>query len=102
MVALNLNITKFLRRLNIFVSNISRSATDYQLNKLFSEYGVVSSAKIIIDKITEKSEGFGFVEIKELSAARKAIGSLDGTLFLGEVINVSEARPEMDFVENKI
>lgn len=62
--------------MNIFVSNISRSATNFQLNKLFSEYGDVISAKIVIDKITEESRGFGFVEMKELSAAQKAIDSL--------------------------
>lgn len=79
--------------MNIFVSNISRSATNFQLNKLFSEYGDVISAKIVIDKITEESRGFGFVEMKELSAAQKAIDSLNGTLFLGKTINVSGARP---------
>lgn len=79
--------------MNIFVSNISRSATNFQLNKLFSKHGDVISAKIVIDKITEESRGFGFVEMKELSAAQKAIVSLNGTLFLGKTINVSEARP---------
>lgn len=78
--------------MNIFVSNISRSATNFQLNKLFSEYGDVISAKIVIDKITEESRGFGFVEMKELSAAQKAIDSLNGSLFLGKTINVSDAK----------
>lgn len=94
LVALDLIRTKyFIYTMNIFVSNISRSATNFQLNKLFSEYGEVQSAKIVIDKITEESRGFGFIEMKELSAAQKAIDSLNGTLFLGKTINVSEARP---------
>jgi len=79
--------------MNIFVSNINRSATNFQLNKLFSEYGEVTSAKIVIDKFTEESRGFGFIKMKELSAAQKAIDSLNGALFLGKTINVYEAKP---------
>lgn len=80
--------------MNIFVSNISRSATNFQLSKLFSEYGKVIHAKIVIDKITEESKGFGFIEMKELSDAQKAIDFLNGSLFLGNIIDVSEAKTE--------
>lgn len=79
--------------MDIFVSNICRAATNFQLNKLFSEYGEVTSAKIMIDEITEESRGYGFIEMKELSDARRAVESLNGTLFLGKIINVSIAKP---------
>ncbi len=80
--------------MNIFVANISQSATDFQLKKLFSTYGEVQSAKIVVDEISEESKGFGFVEMREKSAAQNAISSLDDTLFLGKLIEVSEAKPK--------
>ena len=90
MVALN-DVTK-LFYMNILVSNVSHSATDFQLNKLFSAFGEVTSAKIALDELTEESKGFGWVLIEDLKAAQNAIQSLDGSLFLGMEIQVSEAK----------
>ena len=82
--------------MNIYVANISFKATDSDLKELFEEYGDVSSAKIIIDKETQRSRGFGFVEMSDDSAARQAITKLNGALFQGKNLMVNEARPKTE------
>ena len=79
--------------MNIFVAKLSFAVNDEDLNGLFAEYGEVSSARVIMDKMTGKSKGFGFVEMPDDEAAKKAISELDGCEFDGRVIAVSEARP---------
>jgi len=79
--------------MNIYVSNLGYGTLDQELNKLFSEYGEVSSAKVITDKFTGKSRGFGFVEMPDDSAAEKAIKDLSGKIVDGRPVKVSEARP---------
>ncbi|PWT77499.1 MAG: RNA-binding protein, partial [Bacteroidetes bacterium] len=59
----------------------------------FAEYGEVTSAKVIMDKFTNKSRGFAFVEMPDDEAAKKAIAELDGASVDGRTINVSVARP---------
>jgi len=82
--------------MNIFVSNLSFNVTDEDLNDFFAEYGEVTSAKVIMDKFTGQSRGFGFVEMSDDDQARKAIEELDGGMVEGRAIRVSEARPRED------
>jgi RNA recognition motif-containing protein len=79
--------------MNIYVSNLSYNVTDEDLQDFFAEYGEVSSAKVITDKFTNRSRGFGFVEMSDDEAARKAITELDGGIVEGRAIKVTEARP---------
>ena len=82
--------------MNIYVAKIAFKATDNELKELFEEYGEVSSAKIIMDKLTNRSRGFGFVEMPDDAAAKEAMNSLNGFNFLGKDLTVNEARPKTD------
>src|ERR1700759_315851 len=79
--------------MNIYVSNLSFNVQDEDLQEYFAEYGEVSSAKVIMDKFTNRSRGFAFVEMPDNEAAKKAIQELDGASVDGRTINVSEAKP---------
>jgi RNA recognition motif-containing protein len=79
--------------MNIYVSNLSFNVQDDDLRGFFKEYGDVSSAKVIMDKFTSQSRGFGFVEMPNNSEAQKAIQELDGIMTDGRAIKVSEAKP---------
>ncbi|MGN6493137.1 MAG: RNA recognition motif domain-containing protein [Agriterribacter sp.] len=80
--------------MNIYVSNLGYSVQNEDLSKLFTEYGNVSSAKVITDKFTNRSKGFGFVEMTDQKAAETAIKELDGKMVDGRSVRVSEARPK--------
>jgi RNA recognition motif-containing protein len=80
--------------MNIYVSNLSFNVTDEELKEFFTPYGEVTSAKIIMDKMTSQSRGFGFVEMPDDAASKKAIAELDGTTVESRVIKVNEARPK--------
>ena len=80
--------------MNIYVSNLSFAVQDEDLREFFAEYGEVSSAKIITDKLTNRSRGFGFVEMPDDAAAEKAIKELDGGMVDGRAIKVTVARPK--------
>lgn len=82
--------------MNIYVANIPFKASEQELKGLFEEYGEVSSAKIIMDKVTQRSRGFGFIEMADEAAGRQAITSLNGFNFLGKTLVVNEARPKTD------
>jgi len=82
--------------MNIYISNISFKASEDELRELFEEYGDVSSAKIILDKETQRSRGFGFVEMPDDAAAREAIKALNGFNLVGKDLSVTEARPKTD------
>jgi RNA recognition motif-containing protein len=82
--------------MNIYVANIPFKASDSELKELFAEYGDVSSAKIVMDKITQRSRGFGFVEMPDDAAGKEAISKLNGFNFLGKDLTVNEARPKTD------
>ena len=82
--------------MNIYVANIPFKASEQELKGLFEEYGEVSSAKIIMDKVTQRSRGFGFIEMADDASARQAINSLNGFNFLGKTLVVNEARPKTD------
>ena len=79
--------------MNIYVSNLSFAVVDEDLRSYFAEYGEVSSAKVIMDKYTNRSKGFGFVEMSDDAAAQKAIAELDGATVDGRAIKVSVAKP---------
>lgn len=76
----------------IFVGNLPFSATDQVLNDTFAQYGAVESAKIIMDRNTGRSKGFGFVEMATDADAATAIEKLNGAEYEGRTITVSEAR----------
>ena len=80
--------------MNIYVSNLSFAVQDEDLRSYFAEYGDVTSAKVIMDKFTNRSKGFGFVEMSDETAAQKAIAELDGATVDGRSIKVSVARPK--------
>jgi len=79
--------------MNIYVSNLSFNVRDEDLHEYFAEYGEVSSAKVIMDKFTNRSRGFAFVEMPDDEAAKKAIQELDGASVDGRTINVAVAKP---------
>ena len=83
--------------MNIFVSNLSFNVQDEDLREFFAPYGEVTSAKIINDRESGRSRGFGFVEMSDDTASRKAIADLDQTTLEGRTIKVMEAKPK----ENK-
>ncbi|RPD51770.1 RNA recognition motif domain-containing protein [Paracnuella aquatica] len=82
--------------MNIYVSNLSFNVQDEDLREFFTEYGEVSSAKVITDKFTNKSRGFGFVEMPDDAAAQQAINELDQATVEGRTIRVMEAKPKED------
>ena len=79
--------------MNIFVAGLSFKVNDADLANLFEEYGQVSSARVITDRQTGRSKGYGFVELDE-EAGAKAIEELNGAEYDGRTISVSEARPK--------
>jgi RNA recognition motif-containing protein len=78
--------------LNLFVGNLPFSTTDAELHRMFEAYGTVDSARVITDRETGRSRGFGFVEMPD-EAANAAIEALDGSDVGGRNIKVNEARP---------
>ncbi len=76
----------------IFVGNLPFSATDQVLNDTFAQYGAVESAKVITDRATGRSKGFGFVEMATDAEAQTAIEKLNGAEYEGRTITVNEAR----------
>ena len=82
--------------MNIYVSNLSFNVQDEDLRGFFEEYGDIKSAKVITDKATGRSKGFGFVEMSDDAAGAKAIAELDGSVADGRTIKVTEARPKED------
>lgn len=80
--------------MNIYVSNLGYSFSTEDLTELFAAYGSVDSARIITDKFTKQSRGFGFVEMSDSDSAERAIKDLNGTMQDGRSIKVIEARPK--------
>ena len=77
----------------LYVGGLPYSTTDERLEQLFSEQGEVESAKVITDRDTGRSRGFGFVEMESAGDAQKAISALNGTELDGRTLTVNEARP---------
>lgn len=86
--------------MNIYVSNLSFNIQDEDLQGFFEEYGEVTSAKVITDKATGRSKGFGFVEMSDDAAATKAIAELDGSTADGRTVKVTVARPKEERTNN--
>lgn len=82
--------------MNIYISNLSYAVNDGDLKELFSEYGEISSAKVITDRETGRSRGFGFVEMADDAQGQKAIDELNQAEYDGKVISVTVARPRTD------
>jgi len=80
--------------INIYVGNLSFDSSENDLRGLFETYGAVGSAKIIIDQFSNRSRGFGFVEMENREEGLKAIQSLDAKDFGGRSLKVNEARPK--------
>jgi RNA recognition motif-containing protein len=82
--------------MNIYVSNLSFNVQDEDLREFFTPYGEVTSAKVITDKESGRSRGFGFVEMSDDAAAQKAITELNDASVDGRTIKVMEAKPKED------
>lgn len=80
----------------LYVGNLSYSCDDQSLQEAFSSFGEVVSARVITDKMSGRSKGFGFVEMGSAEAASKAIEAMNGREFMGRNLSVSEARPQED------
>lgn len=78
----------------LYVGNLPFTVTEESLNQKFAEFGAVTSAKIITDRETGRSKGFGFVEMEDDAGADNAINTLNGGDFGGRAMIVSEARPQ--------
>ena len=86
--------------MNIYISNLSFNVEDDDLRGFFEEYGAVTSAKVILDKFTQRSRGFGFVEMSDDVAAEKAIKELNGAHVEGRAISVTVAKPREEKSNN--
>ncbi len=86
--------------MNIYISGLSYGMHDSDLKNLFTAYGEVSSAKIIMDRYTGKSRGFGFVEMPNTAEAEKAIAELNGTTHEGKTIAVNIAKEKTEASRN--
>jgi RNA recognition motif-containing protein len=82
--------------MNLYIGNLANEVTDEDLRKTFSEYGEVSSAKVIKDNYSHLSRGFGFVEMPNNSEADAAIKALNREELKGSRIQISEARPKKE------
>ena len=79
--------------MNMYIGNLAHDVTEDDLRNTFSEFGEVSSVKIIIDKFSGRSKGFGFVEMPNNSEADQAIKALNGKVLNGRSIKVNQAKP---------
>jgi RNA recognition motif-containing protein len=77
--------------MNLFVAGLPYDVDNEELKAIFEEYGAVTSAKVILDKETHKSRGFGFVEMSDSAEAKKAIDGLNGAQLDGKTLSVKEA-----------
>ena len=80
----------------IYVGGLAYTVTDEQLQELFGAHGTVESAKVIMDKYTDSSRGFGFVEMSTQQEAEQAIAALNGTEHEGRVLTVNVAKPRTE------
>ncbi len=80
----------------LYVGGLPYSVTDEQLHEVFSAHGTVESAKVVTDRFTDASRGFGFVEMSTQQEAEKAIEALNGSQLEGRTLTVNIARPRED------
>ena len=88
--------------MNIYISGLSYGTNDADLNELFTAYGETSSAKVIMDRETGRSRGFGFVEMTDDAEGQKAIDELNGAEYDRKTISVSVARPREERPRNNV
>ena len=86
--------------MNIFIAGLSFKVNDADLASIFEEYGTITSAKVITDRQSGRSKGYGFVEIADDEAAEKAIAELNGAEYDGRTLSVSEAKPREERPRN--
>ena len=79
--------------MNIFVGNLAFSTTNHDLRQLFEPYGAVDEIRVIMDRETGRSKGFGFVEMPDGTPARTAMATLQGKEVEGRTLTVNEAKP---------
>jgi len=82
--------------MNIYVGNLPHKATEDELRQAFEEFGQVTEVRLIMDKFSGESKGFGFVEMPSKDEAEKAIEKMNGKELMGRALNVNEARPKTD------
>jgi len=82
--------------MNLYIGNLDYKVREEQLEEMFAEFGEVTSVKIIKDKFSGRSKGFGFVEMADDNGGKEAINALNGKALLSREIIVSEARPKED------
>ena len=82
--------------MKIFIGNLSFNVTEGDLRQAFEAFGQVASATVIRDEQSDRSKGFGFVEMPVQAEAQSAIAALNGQAFKGRTITVNEARPQAD------
>ena len=79
--------------MNIYVGNLAFTTTDYDLRQLFEPYGAVDEIRVIMDRDTGRSKGFGFVEMPDTTTAKTAIAGLQGKELAGRTLTVNAAKP---------
>ncbi|CAL1240412.1 RNA recognition motif domain-containing protein [Candidatus Methylocalor cossyra] len=82
--------------INIYVGNLSYQLTSEELREAFEQFGEVRSANVVMDKLTGRSKGFGFVEMEDRASGEEAIRKLDGAPLKGRNVRVNEARPRSE------
>lgn len=82
--------------MDIYVGNLAYATTDEELGALFAEYGTVSAARIVKDRVTQRSKGFGFVEMPDAAQANAAIAAINGREVGGRSLRVNESQPRTD------
>jgi RNA recognition motif-containing protein len=92
-VAIGCTISHKERSVNIYVGNLAFTTTDDDLRQLFEPYGVVDEIRVITDRDTGRSKGFGFVEMPDSTTAKTAIAGLQGKELAGRTLTVNEAKP---------
>ena len=82
--------------MNIYVGNLSYTTTENDLRKAFEAYGTVSATRVIMDRVENRSRGFGFVEMPNNSEGQAGIQAMDGADLQGRTLKVNEAQPRED------
>jgi len=82
--------------MNLYVGNLLFNVSENDLRNAFEQFGQVTEVRLIMDKFSGKSKGFGFIEMPSKDEAEKAIGEMNGKEFMGRALNVNEAKPKTD------
>lgn len=80
--------------MDIYVGNLAYKSTDEDLRSLFSQYGEVTSARVVTDRVSGRSKGFGFVEMPDEASAQAAIDAINGNDFQGRPLRVNKSQPK--------